>query len=143
MGPIRKLAAIAEISEELERPPELASAVVGRILNDATAKALDVAAFGAQAADGITPAGLTHGLTPITAATAGVGAMAADLSALAGAIAGANIDASNLIFVAPAKQAMAIKIAASLKFDNLVLTTFGPAGWNRGGFRSGCGFQRL
>jgi hypothetical protein len=120
VGPIKKMAILAAVSEELETAgPELASRVVGRVLGDATAKGLDAAAFGTQAADPITPAGLLHGVTPIT----GAGNMADDLGALAAAIAGANIDTTDLIYVASPRLATVIRVNASPKFDNLVLSS--------------------
>jgi hypothetical protein len=124
VGPVKKLAILAAVSEELETAgPELASVVVGRVLGDAVTKGLDVAAFGSQAADGITPAGLLNTVTPITASTAAAGAMADDLGGLAAAIAGANIDASDLVYVASPRLATVIKVNASPKFDNLVLSS--------------------
>jgi hypothetical protein len=124
VGPIKKMAVVAAVSEELENAgPELASAVVGRVLGDATNKGLDAAAFGTQAADGVTPAGLLQGVTPLASAAAGAGAMGEDLGALAAAIAGANIETADLIYVASPRLATVVRVAASPKFDNLVLSS--------------------
>jgi hypothetical protein len=124
VGPVKKMAILAAVSEELETAgPELASTVIGRVLGDATTKALDAAAFGIQAADGITPAGLLHSVTPLTPWAAGPGAMSEDLGGLVGAIAAANIDPTGVVFVASPREAMIIKINASPKFDNLVLSS--------------------
>jgi hypothetical protein len=124
VGPVKKLMIMSAVSEELEvAGPELASAVVGRVLNDAVSKALDAAAFGTQVADGITPAGLLNGVTPITAAAAGASAMGADLGALAAAIADANIDTSDLVYVASPRLATVIRVNASPKFDNVVMSS--------------------
>jgi hypothetical protein len=122
VGPVKKLTLIAAVSEELETAgPELASRVVGRVLSDAVTKGLDAGAFSTFAGDPITPAGLLNGVTPITAAPAGTGAMGEDLGALAAAIAGANIDTTDLVYVASPRLAIVIKVNASPKFDNLVL----------------------
>jgi hypothetical protein len=128
VGPVRKLAILSAVSEELEvAGPELASRVIGRVLNDAVTKALDVAAFGTFAGDPLTPAGLLHNVTPITAAAAGATAMGDDLGALAAAVAAANIDTADLIYVAAPRQATTIKVNASPKFDNLVLSSLAMA----------------
>jgi hypothetical protein len=114
------------VSEELELcGPELASRVIGRVLGDACSKALDSAAFSTFAGDTITPMGLLHNATVVTPAAAGTGAMAADLGALAAAIGASNIDTSDLVFVAAPREAVAIKAAASVKFDNAVLPSLG------------------
>jgi hypothetical protein len=57
------------------------------------------------------------------AAAAGASALGTDLGALAAAIAGANIDKSDLIFVASSRLSTVIKVAASPKFDNLALSS--------------------
>jgi hypothetical protein len=126
LGPIKKLAIMAAVTEELEiAGPELASRVIGRVLGDATAKALDSAAFSTFAGDAITPQGLLHNATIVTPAAAGAGAMAADLGALAAAIAASNIDVGDLVFVCAPREAVTIKAAASVKFDNVVLPSLG------------------
>jgi hypothetical protein len=124
VGPIKKLTLIAAVSEELETSgPELASSVVGRVLSDAVTKGMDAAAFSNFAGDAITPAGLLHGVTPVAAAAAGAAAMGEDLGALAASIAGANIDVNDLVYVASPRLAIVIKVNASPKFDNLVLSS--------------------
>jgi hypothetical protein len=124
VGPVKKLAIISAVSEEIESAgPEAASAVVGRILSAAVTKGLDACALGAGAGDAITPSGLLHSVTPITASAAGVSAMADDLGNLAGAIAAAGIDTSDLVYVASPHEATIIRVEASPKFDNLVLAS--------------------
>ena len=126
VGPVKKLSIISAVSEELEGAgPELASTAIARVLSDVVAKSLDVVAFGTQVADGITPQGLLHGVTPLTAAAAGPSAMSEDLGALAGAIAAANVDPSGLIYVASAREAQVIKAAVGAKFDSPVLMSLG------------------
>jgi hypothetical protein len=122
IGPVKKLSLIASVSEELESAtPQLASRIVGRVLSDAVTKGLDAGAFSTFAGDPVTPAGLLAGTTPITAAPAGATAMADDLGALAAAVAGANIDTTDLVYIASPRLATVIRVAASPKFDNLVL----------------------
>jgi hypothetical protein len=126
VGPVKKLSIISAVSEELESAgPELASTAIGRVLGDAVTKSLDVVVFGVQAADGITPAGLFHGVTPLTAWAAGPGAMVEDLGSLAGAIAGANIDPAGIIYVASAREAQVIKAAVGPRFDSPILMSLG------------------
>jgi hypothetical protein len=74
------------------------------------------------------------------AAAAGASALGTDLGALAAAIAGANIDKSDLIFVASSRLSTVIKVAASFKFDNLVL---GDAGQVHCRIRAGGDHQRV
>ena len=125
VGPVKKLAILAAISQELENAssPELATAVVARVLGDATQKALDVAAFSSFAGDPITPPGLLHNVTPLTAASAGIDAMAADLAALSAAVASSNIAVDDLVYVAAPRQATTIKVKASPLFTNTVLSS--------------------
>jgi hypothetical protein len=65
-------------------------------------------AFGIQADEGTTPAGLLNGVTPITASTATdhLTAMADDLAAMVAAIGNAGIDPSAVTFVAGPREAM-------------------------------------
>lgn len=126
LGPARKILMMAAVTGELnDATPETAVAVIGRVLADVANRDIDATAFGTAAADAVKPAGLLHGLTPLTAATAGPDAMAEDLGALAGAIGAAGIDASNVVYVAGPREATIIKVKASIKFDNSVLTTLG------------------
>jgi hypothetical protein len=124
VGPTKKIVVLSAVSEELERSgPEAASAIIGRVLSAAVSKGLDAVAFGAAAGDAITPPGLLHGVTPIAASSAGASAMADDLGALGAAIAAAGIDASDVVYVAGAREATIIRVEASPKFDNLVLSS--------------------
>jgi hypothetical protein len=125
VGPMRKLVVLAGITEELEEAssPDLASDVIGKILSDATMKTFDAAVFGSAVGDVNEPQGLLYGVTPLTAAPVGAGAMAADLAALAQSIAAAWIDTEGLIYVAAVREATVIKASVSPKFDNLVLAS--------------------
>ena len=128
VGPGRKIVLLSAVTSELnDATPETASAVIGRVLADCTNRSIDLNAFGVQGPDdGTTPAGLLYGATPITAAAAGVLAMAEDLGNLVGAIGNAGIDPSGAVYVCGPREATMIKIlAGSTKFDNPVLTTLG------------------
>jgi hypothetical protein len=126
LGPLRKILLLATTTGELnDCTPETAATVIGRILADAAERSIDATAFGTTADDGVTPAGLLHGVTPTAAATAGPDAMAQDLGALTGAIGAAGIDPNGAVFVCGPREATIIKTKASLKLDNPVLMTLG------------------
>jgi hypothetical protein len=115
------------VTQELEEAlPETASAVIGTVLANAANASLDKVAFDANPGDAVRPAGLLNGVAPLTpSATADkYMAMSDDLSALAGAIGAAGIDASDMIYVAGPAEATKIKIRAPDLASN-VLTTLG------------------
>ena len=127
VGPGRKIVLLSAVTGELnDATPETASAVIGRVLADCTNRSIDIAAFGTQADDGITPAGLLHGVTPITATPAGVDSMASDLANLTGALGNAGIDSSGAVFVCGPREKTLLDIkVGSTKFSNPVLATLG------------------
>jgi hypothetical protein len=128
LGPAKKILVISALTEELEySSPENASAVIGRILSDATARSIDIVAFDTNAGDDVRPPGLLHGVAPITAsaATDPFMAMAEDLSNLVGAIGGNGIDPTDTVFVAAPREAMMITLLAGAKFNNDVLMSLG------------------
>ena len=127
VGPVRKILVLSAVSGELENAgPELASQIIGRVLADGAAKSLDLVAFGFAAGDAAKPPGLLYNAIPITAtAGGGLNAMQTDLTNMVAAIAAAGIDASNVVFVAGAREATLIKLYAGPKFDFEVLVTLG------------------
>jgi hypothetical protein len=126
IGPARKILVMAATTGELENAtPETASAVIGRVLADASNKSFDLIAFGSAAADDTQPAGLLHGVAPTVAAAAGPDAMAEDLGALTGAIGAAGIDTTGAVFVCSPREATIIKTKVGPKFDYPVLATLG------------------
>ena len=126
LGPTRKILIMAATTDELENAtPETASAIIGRLLADATNKSIDTIAFGTAAADDAQPAGLLHGVTPLPAAAAGPDAMSEDLGALTGAIGAAGIDTTGAVFVCSPREATIIKSKVGPKFDHPVLSTLG------------------
>jgi hypothetical protein len=126
IGPTRKILLLAATSRELENAtPGTMSAVLQKILNDCAAHAIDLAAFGTQADDGVTPQGLLHGVTSVTAAAAGVNAMSEDIAGLLDAIAVNNIDTSGAVFIADAGTVGILKTRVGPKLDYPILTTLG------------------
>ena len=129
VGPTKKILVLAATSSELEdATPETASAVIGRVLADATNKSIDMVAFGTAPADAVQPSGLLYGVPPTPASPAGSDAMTAmanDLGNLVGAIGDASIDPTGAVFVCSPREATIIKTRASARFDAPVLSTLG------------------
>jgi hypothetical protein len=130
---------LAAVSSELENAtPETASAVIGRVLSNAATKSLDAVAFGTAAADSAKPAGLLNGISPLAASTdGGIIAAAADIGAMAGAMAAAGNDPEGMILVAAPQQAVALKLMVGQKFDNQVFGTTALADGTVVGFAPG------
>jgi len=129
VGPTKKILILAAATGELEAAnPLTTSAVVGRVLADATNKSIDMVAFGTAPADDVQPPGLLNGVVPIPAAGPGLdemAAMAEDLGALIGAVGEASIDPTDAVFVCSPREAMIIKSKVGPRFDNPILTTLG------------------
>jgi hypothetical protein len=127
LGPLRKLLAFAVTTTELEvGSVESASAVIGRLLAASVAKGIDAVAFASAAADSARPAGLFNGVTPIAPAPGGAAPLenvAADLAAMAAAIAAAGIDPAGMVVVASTKQATTLRLLAGPQFDNPLIST--------------------
>ena len=125
VGPARKLLVLSAVTGELENStPETASAVIGRMLADATAKALDSAVFSNVAADSTRPGGLLNGVSAITAtAGGGLAALVGDLGNLAGEIADGGINADDMIIVTHPETATKLRLLASPAFTNTILGT--------------------
>jgi hypothetical protein len=125
VGPVHKLAFITTLTNELERAtPEAASVILGRLLGEAAAKALDLAVFGNAAADATRPAGLLNGVAPLTAAAAGATAIdtaATDIATFAGAFATANINSANMVLITHPKQAWKLRMVSFPPLDVPVL----------------------
>ncbi|KRR14534.1 hypothetical protein [Bradyrhizobium valentinum] len=119
LGPVRKVALIAALTNELETATaSVASTIIEHVLKVAVGNGLAKVLFSADAATDLAPPGLLFGVTPIAAGAS----MSDDLSALAGAISAAGIDAESVVFVAAAEQAMAIKLAAGPHFNHRVIS---------------------
>jgi hypothetical protein len=130
IGPTKKILVLSAVSAEIENAtPQGAAAVIGRVLADRANAAIDVTVFDDNAADDARPAGLLNGATPVTASavTDATTAMIEDLSNLAGAIGDAGIDVNDVVFVAPPRQWMTLKLRAGSNFDHEVLPSAGVA----------------
>jgi hypothetical protein len=127
LGPIKKILLLSAVSGELQNStPEDASAIIGRIIADAANRGVDAAAFSSAAVTPEAPAGLLHGVAPITAtAGGGIDAMTSDLGNLVGAIGAAGIDPNGVVFVCGPQEALTIKVRVGPKFDYQILTTLG------------------
>jgi hypothetical protein len=126
VGPVRKLAFGLAVTDELnEATPETATVVLGRLLGESAAKALDASVFDATAADATRPAGLLNGVTPLTAQTGpgGIDTIAADLATLAGAISDAGMGADNLTIVANAREATKLRLLRGPVFEFQLLSS--------------------
>ena len=72
LGPVKKLAIAEVITRELsEASPEDVEGIVEIILKNSITRTLDLTLFDSLPATAVRPAGLTNGLTPVTAATGG------------------------------------------------------------------------
>ncbi|WP_354130428.1 hypothetical protein [Bradyrhizobium sp. RT4a] len=119
LGPVRKVALIAALTNELETASaSVASTIIEHVLKIAVGNGLAKVLFSDDAASDLAPAGLLNGVVPI----AGSASMSADLGALVGAISAAGIDAENTVLIAAAEQAMAIKLAAGPHFNHRVIS---------------------
>jgi hypothetical protein len=126
IGPTRKILIMAGVTRELDQAsPQGAVNIVATILGDAAAKALDAVVFGSAAASAVAPAGLLHGVTPLTASPASpaLSAMFEDVGNLAGAIGDNDIDVNELVFVGGPKQATAMKMYLGDRFDYPILSS--------------------
>lgn len=139
VGPVRKILILAAVTAELERAtPDTASAIIGRVLANAVTKSLDAIAFGTAAADSAKPAGLLFNVTPLTASTGtGLVAAAADIGAMAAAMAAVGVDPEGMIIVAAPKQATALRLLSGPNFDNPIFGTTGLANGTVAAFAQG------
>jgi hypothetical protein len=114
VGPMRKIASIFGLSNELEQAtPEAASVVIGRLVSEALALSLDFHVFDSNPADVTRPAGLLWGVTPLTASPllgTAIDTASVDVCSLAGAIAGSMIDTSDMVLVCHPVQATKLRL---------------------------------
>jgi hypothetical protein len=116
-----KFAVMASFTNELAEHSN-AERVVRQILSEAAALRLDAELFSTTAASTSRPAGLLNNVVALAAASAGDGAMMADIGSLVGALATAG-GGSNVIFVCSPPQAAALKLRAGTKFDYPILSS--------------------
>lgn len=106
LGPTHRLGIVVAMTRETAEHGA-GEAVLTALLREAAALALDASLFSATAGTTDRPPGLLNGIAALTPATAGDGAMDADLADLAAAISGAT---TALAFVAHPAQAHAIRL---------------------------------
>jgi hypothetical protein len=125
LGPTRKILIQSALTSELQAvSAQTAERMIGEALEHATTTAMDATLFGSGAATTAAPAGLLHGVTPLTPSNVGgVISMADDLGSIAAAIAAAGIATDDVIYVANPKSATAVRVMASPKFTNTVLSS--------------------
>ena len=118
IGPVKKIGLIGALSSELENASGgIASVAIGNVLDIAITRGLDGKLVSADAETEEAPAGLLFGVAPI----AGSADMATDLSALVAEIAAAGIDASSVVFITSAAQALSIALGSGPHFVGRVL----------------------
>jgi hypothetical protein len=106
-----KLAAIIALTREMVDGSD-AESIMERVLLENVGASLDAAFFNSNAAvAGVSPAGILNGAISVSPATAGSGAMVADISALAAAVAAVSGN-SRMVLVCAPKQAEAIRLIA-------------------------------
>ena len=126
LGPSRKMAAISVHSRELARQAN-ADAIFGALLREDAAASLDAALFATTPATEDAPAGLLHGVAPLTPTTgSGLEAMELDLIALSSAVSAAG--GSDVMFVASPAQAAAVQIRKPEIAARVVASSFLAAG---------------
>jgi hypothetical protein len=131
LGPTCKIAIGAAVSMELqEASAETAVSVIGQALAISAARATDAALFSSNPATAIAPAGLLHGITPLTSTGAtGAPGVADDLAALGDAISSNGIAIDDMIIVTTASLGTKIRVLAGPHFADAVLTSaYIPAG---------------
>ena len=115
-----KLLVIVGFTKEMTEQSAI-EAIARALISEATALALDKTMFGNQADDGITPAGILNGVTPITpTAGGGVAAFNGDIKALVAALTAANAGAAPLLIMNPV-QAVSLRAVASPLFNIPIL----------------------
>ncbi len=119
LGPVKKIVILSAVTRELEMAsPDGATEIIGRLLGVSAEKGIDAVAFSTAAATDAAPAGLLHGVTPITAtAGGGLGAMGDDLANIVDVISDAGLDASTMVLVASPAQSMTLALTAGPKFN--------------------------
>jgi hypothetical protein len=125
VGPLRKLALLAGMSNELEfASGGIAETVIAYTLEVAVGRGLDAVLLSANVATAVAPAGLFFGVAPITAtAGGGITAMATDLRNLVEAIATAGIDTASVVFLTAPSESMALALLSGPHFNFKIITS--------------------
>jgi hypothetical protein len=121
-GPVRKMALISPLTEELQNASaDTASVVIERLLEIGISRSLDKALFSDDAETPLAPAGLRAGVTPISAGAS----MSEDLGNLVETIAAAGFDPESAAFLAAPAQAMAMRLVAGPHFEYKIIGAHG------------------
>ena len=130
-GPVKKaLIGVALSMELMEASGQTAADIISAALTVAAQQAFDAVLFSSNAATSAAPAGILHNIsaTP-SAGTKGAAGVADDIALLASNIAGAGINVENMVIIAEPGLAYKIKVLASPKLTNVVLSSSSiPAG---------------
>jgi hypothetical protein len=125
LGPTKKIGVISTISHELEwASADTAAQIVAEALEISAIESLDATMFSATAASAAAPAGILNGLTAIPSVGTGAVGVADDLAKIAKAISNAGVNPDDMVIITSAQNAMKIKVLASPKLTNEVLTGF-------------------
>jgi hypothetical protein len=118
LGPIKKIAMIAGLSDELQSASAgKASNIIAHTIEVMIGRGLDAKLFSADAPTDIAPGGLLWNVAPIAAGAS----MADDLSGLVAKIAESGVSTESIIFVAAPSQATKIKLVAGPLFNHRVI----------------------
>jgi hypothetical protein len=125
LGPACKILILSGITSELQSASgDTAEAVIGHALAISCEQSVDGALFSNAPATAIAPAGLLNGIAPLAASAAiGTPAIADDLGSLAGAIGANGISADDMVVVTTPDLAAKLRVLASPKFTNTVLSS--------------------
>ena len=125
LGPAKKLLILAALTRETQAASAgTAEAIICNALAVSAEQSLDSALLGNSAASAIQPAGILNGVTAIpSAGKTGAEGVADDLALLAGAIGAAGINPDDMMIVTTPTLAMKIRVLASPKFNNIVLSS--------------------
>jgi hypothetical protein len=125
LGPACKILILSAVTSELQSASgDTAEAVIGHALALSCEQSMDSALFSNTPATAIAPAGLLNGIPPLAASAAiGTQAIADDLGSLAGAIGANGISADDMVVVTTPDLATKLRVLASPKFTNTILSS--------------------
>jgi hypothetical protein len=125
LGPAHKLLILSALTRETQQASaETAAAIISNALAVAAEQSLDAALFSANAATPIAPAGILNGVGAIVSGgKTGAEGVADDLGILAGAIGAAGINSDDMTVITTPTLATKIRVLASPKFTNTVLSS--------------------
>jgi hypothetical protein len=121
LGPVKKILIITSLTSELQAvSADSAQKILSQALAYATEMSLDTALFSTNAATTAAPAGLLHGVSPITGSAlsgAAVDNVADDVGNIAKAIAAAGFNTDDIVLVTNPKMAASAHTLVGPHFD--------------------------